>query len=229
MLRSAAGWALARLAVLVALAALVGRAFDRVRRRRRESVEDWSASRRVLPSLLEAHPEATAAPRRPLGVRTVPLDRIVGTMRHPSQNTADFLPLPELRGKNWRARWQRINRANDRLEVLPPVDLFQVGDDYYVADGHNRVAAARQAGALDTDASVTQLLVPGLQAPGSAEFDPTSLIGSQSVRRAAQGRLSRTVEQRGSADWLSREELLRMTEEDELPSAPPRSEDAEDA
>jgi hypothetical protein len=211
-LRSARGWLLARLAILVVVAGIFGRAVDQVRRRRREAVEDWSASRRVLPSLYEAHPEATRAPRRPLGVRTVPLDRIVGTMRHPSQNTADFLPLPELRGENWRGRWQRITRANDRLEVLPPVELFQVGNEYYVADGHNRVAAARQAGALDTDAAVTQLIVPGLTTAGPAGFDATSLIGSDSVRQAARGHLSRTVEQRPSSDRLSRQDLLRATD-----------------
>lgn len=214
MLRSAGGWLLARLAILVVvLAGVLGRGVDRVRRRRRAAVEDWSASRRVLPSLYEAHPDARRAPRRPLGVRTVPLDRIVGTMRHPSQNTADFLPLPELRGENWRARWQRITRANDRLEVLPPVELFQVGDEYYVADGHNRVAAARHAGALDTDAAVTQLLVPGTAAARLPDADATTLIGSNSIRQAARGRLSRTAEQRPSADRVSRQDLLRGTEE----------------
>ena len=214
MLRSAGGWLLARLAILVVvLAGVLGRGVDRVRRRRRAAVEDWSASRRVLPSLYEAHPDARRAPRRPLGVRTVPLDRIVGTMRHPSQNTADFLPLPELRGENWRARWQRITRANDRLEVLPPVELFQVGDEYYVADGHNRVAAARHAGALDTDATVTQLLVPGTAAARLPDADATTLIGSNSIRQAARGRLSRTAEQRPSADRVSRQDLLRGTEE----------------
>jgi hypothetical protein len=208
-LRSTGGWLVARLALLVVVAGFLGRAVEQMRRRRREAVEDWAAGRRTLPSLFEAHPEATRAPRRPLGARTVPIDRIVGTMRHPSQNTADFLPLPGLRGENWRARWQRITRANERLEVLPPIDLFQVGDEYYVADGHNRVAAARRAGALEIDASITQLLVPGTTAPGNAEFDATSLIGSESVRNAARGRFSRTVEQRPSADRVSRQDLAR--------------------
>ena len=116
------------------------------RRRRADAGGRRRAERDVLPSLLDRYPGATAAPRRPIGLRSVPLDRIVGTMRHPSQNTADFLPLPKLRGANWRGRWQRITRAIDRLETLPPVDLVQVGDDYYVVDGHNRVAAARQGG-----------------------------------------------------------------------------------
>src|SRR5687767_11084370 len=78
-----------------------------------------AASRAVLPSLYELHPEATTAARRALGLQAVPLDKIVGTLRRPSQNTADFLPLPLLRGNNWAGRWQRILRATDRLDVLP--------------------------------------------------------------------------------------------------------------
>ena len=113
-----------------------------------------------------------------MGLRAVPIDRIVGTMRHPSQNTADFRPLPGLRGRNWEARWLRINRAMNRLETLPPVELVQAGDDYYVVDGHNRVAAARRAGAVDIDADVTQLILPGV----------TPRARRRSTRAASSGR-----------------------------------------
>ena len=130
-------------------------------------------------------------------------------MRHPSQNTADFLPLPRLRGENWRARWQRITKAMDQLVTLPPVELVQVGDEYYVADGHNRVAAARSAGAIEIDADVTQLTLPGISTRVHPHLDTGALIGSQSVRRAAAGRMSRTVEQRTPEDELSRQELAR--------------------
>ncbi len=100
----------------------------------------------ILPSLYDRYPAAITALRRPRGLRVVPIDRIVGTARHPSQNTADFLPLPHLRGRNWRERWNRIRKANDQLSVLPAVELLQVGDDYYVADGHNRVASRSPRG-----------------------------------------------------------------------------------
>lgn len=130
-------------------------------------------------------------------------------MRHPSQNTTDFLPLPRLRGENWRARWQRIQRATDRLATLPPVDLVQVGDEYYVADGHNRVATARRSGAAEIDADVTQLLVPGVTRPAPLSFDAGSLYGADEVRQAAGGRLSRTVEHRPMGDLLTRQELVR--------------------
>jgi hypothetical protein len=130
-------------------------------------------------------------------------------MRHPSQNTADFLPLRHLRGQNWQARWQRINGAMDRLAMLPPIELVQVGDDYYVVDGHNRVAAARLADALEIDADVTQLLLPGVARPGGGMIDASSLVGTEEVRQAGTGRHSRTVEQRTAADAVTRQDLLR--------------------
>jgi len=200
-------WVLARLAAIVIVAAVARRA--RSAWRHSTGAPRREAERATLPSLYDRYPEATRAARRPVGVRTVPLDRIVGTMRHPSQNTADFLPLPRLRGRNWHGRWQRINRAMDRLEVLPPIDLGQVGDDYYVEDGHNRVAAALRTGGVDIDADVTQLLLPGVEPSERGWTDASSVVGGEELRQAAQGRHSRTVEQRVEADELSRADLLR--------------------
>jgi len=200
----------ARLTAVLLLVALFGRAQRAIQRRGREA----AAERAVLPSLFDRYPGATTAPQRRIGLRSVPLDRIVGTMRHPSQNTADFLPLRRLRGANWRARWQRIDRAMDRLATLPPVDLVQVGDEYYVVDGHNRVAAALHAGALEIDADVTQLVVPGVTLPGQATLDTSSLAGNEEVRLAAQGRHSRTVEHRNASDTIARRDLLNDREPD---------------
>ncbi|MGH2455086.1 MAG: hypothetical protein ACRDHD_02325 [Candidatus Limnocylindria bacterium] len=140
----------------------------------------------------------------------MPIDRIVGTVRHPTQNTTDFLPLPEQRGRNWEARWQRILQATDDLSILPAIDLVQVGDEYYVADGHNRVAAALSVGAVAIDADVTELVMPG-EAAAHTDAPPSSatsiLLGADEVRQAAAGRQSRTVEQRSRIDELRRDEL----------------------
>jgi hypothetical protein len=209
---NAARWLVARLSAAVVLGALAVRAWQRYRQR---GANRRTSERGTLPSLYDIHPTAGRAPRRSVGLRTVPIDRIVGTARHPSQNTADFLPLPRLRGQNWLGRWQRLIRATDQLAVLPPVELVQVGDDYYVVDGHNRVAAAKQAGAVEIDADVTQLLVPGVTTPGQATIDPTSLVGAAEVRRAAAGRQSRLVEQRSALDEVSRHDLLRADEDRE--------------
>lgn len=202
-------WFVSRITAAVVIFAAAERLWHALRGHSAAETQRRHAVRAVLPSLFDIHPTATSAPRRPVGVRTVPLARIVGTMRHPSQNTADFLPLPDLRGQNWRGRWQRINRATDRLEMLPVVDLVQVGDDYYVEDGHNRVAAAWRAGALEIDASVTQLLLPDVKPAEAGWLDPSSVVGGEELRQAATGRHSRTVEQRTASDALSRADLLR--------------------
>jgi hypothetical protein len=167
----------------------------------------------VLPSLYELRPEATTAARRALGLQAVPIDNIVGTLRRPSQNTADFLPLPQLRGTNWAGRWQRILRATDRLDVLPPVELVKLGDEYYVADGHNRVAAARSVGAVAIDADVTELVPMGSAvAPPATGSLSSSLAGSEEIREAAAGRHSRTAEHRFDSDEIDRDDLLRRVE-----------------
>ena len=181
--------------------------------------------RETLPSLYDRYPHATTALRRPRGLQVVPIDRIVGTTRNPSQNTTDFMPLRYLRGRNWEARWQRIRSAVDDLSLLPAVDLVKVGDEYYVADGHNRVAAALRAGAVAIDADVTELMVPGVTstAEEGAHQDAASLlVGADEMRQAGAGRQSRTAEHRPSVDELRREELL-----DEAPvdSADDRGED----
>jgi len=215
VLISAARWLLARLSLMLVLVALIGRVREAWRRRGLATDQRKRSEREVLPSLFDRYPSAIVAPRRRVGLRGVPLERIVGTMRHPSQNTADYLPLPRLRGENWRARWQRINRALDGLAVLPPVDLVQIGEDFYVEDGHNRVAAARLAGAGEVDADVTQLMLPGVSRPAQGTLEASSLVDSDVVRQAGRGRHSRTVEQRTATDGLSREDLLR--EPDEAP------------
>jgi hypothetical protein len=135
----------------------------------------------------------------------------VGTTRHPSQNMADFRPLRQLRGRNWDARWQRITAATDRLELLPPVELIKVGDEYFVADGHNRVAAALAAGAIAIDADVIELLVPGTQPGPLPSSISSSLVGTEELRQAGRGRHSRASQQRTTLDQVSRRDLLRAS------------------
>jgi hypothetical protein len=209
-----------RLALLLVGLALIGRARSAIRRRNAAEAARRLAARSTLPSLYDIHPEASATPRRRLGLQAVPVDAIVGTLRRPSQNTADFLPLPQLRGTNWQSRWQRITRATDRLAMLPPIDLVKVGDAYYVADGHNRVAAARVAGMVEIDADVTEVLLPGL-AVSPASPSGEVMVDAELLRQAARGRYSRTVEQRAPSDILSRRQLEeRLADEAERDEEP---------
>ena len=87
LLLAAARWLLARLSAALVLVAVAGRVRRWWRRRTKADRARRTAERTVLPSLYDLYPSATAAPRRPVGLRTVPLERIVGTMRHPSPSS----------------------------------------------------------------------------------------------------------------------------------------------
>ena len=112
-----------------------------------------------LLNLYEAYPEARLASPRELGPRFVPVEEILGTaVAGVAQRGGDFLPLKPFRGENWAGRWQRIREANELLQPLPPVDLIKFGGEYWVVDGHNRVAATLYANGVGLDAMVTELV-----------------------------------------------------------------------
>jgi hypothetical protein len=158
----------------------------RVRRVRRMGHEP-------LTNLWEVHPEARRASIRELGFQSVPVDRIVGTaVEGPAQRGGDFLPLRDRRSADWRSRWQRILVGIESMATLPPVELIKFGDEYWVVDGHNRVAAALYTGQFELDAIVQELRLPGMPS------EPPALIadvleGSLDLRDAGAGRFTRTM------------------------------------
>ena len=88
-----------------------------------------------------------------IGLREVPVAKIVGSVgRHRDFDRA-FLPSkPELG-----TRWKRIDQLMHKAQDLPPVSLFKIGDAYFVNDGNHRVSVARQQGIETLDADVVEL------------------------------------------------------------------------
>jgi hypothetical protein len=88
-----------------------------------------------------------------LGMREVPVSKIVGSVgRHRDFDRA-FLPSKPDLG----TRWRRIDEIMHRAEELPPVSLYKIGDAYFVQDGNHRVSVARQQGVEMIDAEVIEL------------------------------------------------------------------------
>lgn len=88
-----------------------------------------------------------------IGMRTVPVEKIVGSVgRHRDFDRA-FLPS---KGGN-SSRWKKIDEMMRRAEELPPVSLYKIGDAYFVQDGNHRVSVARQQGVEMIDAEVTEV------------------------------------------------------------------------
>ncbi|HEY64863.1 MAG TPA: ParB N-terminal domain-containing protein [Caldilineae bacterium] len=90
------------------------------------------------------------------GVQMIPLDRIVGSVGRYRDFTRAFLP----RSGSSRHRWTRLHAAMDRMEILPPIEVYKVGDIYFVKDGNHRVSVARAHGLKEIEAYVTELPLP---------------------------------------------------------------------
>jgi hypothetical protein len=161
---------------------------DAARRRRLRRL-----NRTPLANLYDIHPEVRTAPRRELGVMTIPVSAVRGTaVEGPPQRGADFLPLPVLKSANWEGRWRRLLEAQRRLAILPPIDVLHTQEGYWITDGHNRVAAALYGGQDEIDASVTHVHLPGMEEHEPATGALQSVLeDSRQLRAAGQGRLSR--------------------------------------
>ncbi|WP_051309485.1 Lrp/AsnC ligand binding domain-containing protein [Desulfogranum japonicum] len=90
------------------------------------------------------------------GVREIPLLQIVGTVGRYHDFDNQFRPKRE--GEN--SRLDGIRRAMVKGRLMPPVSLYQIKEDYFILDGHHRVAAARELGHTHIRACIVELL-PG--------------------------------------------------------------------
>lgn len=94
--------------------------------------------------------------QRYLGLQQVPLDKIVGSMSRYRDFDRAFLPTQE----KTRDRWINIDKAHYQDVALPPVELYKIGDIYFVKDGNHRISVARERGQMYIDAFVTEIDVP---------------------------------------------------------------------
>jgi hypothetical protein len=144
-------------------------------------------AREPLANLYDLYPESRHASPHELGMRFVPAEEIRGTaVAGAAQRGGDFLPLKPFRGENWEVRWRRLREANERLQPLPPVDLIKYEGDYWVVDGHNRVAVTLYANGVGLDAMVTEL-VPLDGQTSERPRNLLSYLGETGELRAAAG------------------------------------------
>lgn len=111
------------------------------------------------------HAEET--PRRQL--REIPLTAIVGSVGRYHDFTRTFLPLRD----SDRERWARVQVQMSGLVGLPPIEVYQIGDVYFVQDGNHRVSVARMLDATHIEAYVTQVAA---RVPLGPDDSPDDLI-----------------------------------------------------
>jgi hypothetical protein len=95
------------------------------------------------------------------GSRTVPINRIKGSEGRSGDFDCDFNPL-HARTKD---RWMSVAMARSQEATLPLVELIQLGDAYFVRDGHHRISVARAFGEDYIDAKVIVLELEPVSVP----------------------------------------------------------------
>lgn len=101
------------------------------------------------------------------GVHDVPLEQIVGSVGRYKDFTATFLP----RKSGMKERWSRVYALANSLEGPPPIELYKVGDVYFVRDGNHRVSVARQLGAKTIQAHVVEMPTTIPLRPGMSDLE----------------------------------------------------------
>jgi hypothetical protein len=90
------------------------------------------------------------------GMQDVPLDRIVGTIGREREFNREFLPREEA----LRDRWEEVEGLAEGPAGFQPVELYKVGEAYFVVDGHHRVSVAHALGVPAIEALVKEFLTP---------------------------------------------------------------------
>ena len=138
--------------------------FTRARRRARLRAVMARIRREQAPNRLlsfdDVRREHAANNRLYRGTRVVGVEEIVGSVGRWRDFDRSFLPAKASVGQ----RWKRIDRAFQRGEELPPVELYKLEEAYFVVDGHHRVSVARYHDVPTLEAAV-------------AEFHPKRLAG----------------------------------------------------
>ena len=87
------------------------------------------------------------------GLQDIPLDSIIGSVGRNTDFTRTFLP----RRSNNQQRWANVKTAMESGTGLPPIDVYKVGEVYFVIDGNHRVSIARREGFNSIQAHVIEL------------------------------------------------------------------------
>ena len=143
--------------------------------------EKKDSARRVR-SFREAQAREGAFEARDRGLQPVPLQRIVGSV----SRYRDFDARFRLKKHLPRERLQFIRGAMREGRPLPPVELYQIKDEYFVMDGHHRIAVAKEHGFRELDARVIEFL--------PSRRSPENILYREKLGFQAQATLSEVIE-----------------------------------
>jgi uncharacterized ParB-like nuclease family protein len=99
------------------------------------------------------HDHIHVTSQRDCGVQTIPISKIVGSLGRHNEFDRNFMPVNETSEE----RWESVDAALLSGKDLPAIEVFKVGELYFVIDGNHRVSASRIQGIEYIDAHVIEV------------------------------------------------------------------------
>lgn len=107
-----------------------------------------------IKSFKESQKKESAFDSRKLGLRKVPVDKIVGSVGR----YHDFDSRFRLKEYLPHERLEAIKQVMREGRPIPPVQLYQIKHEYYVLDGNHRVSAAKEFGLSEIEANIVEFV-----------------------------------------------------------------------
>ena len=136
---------------------------DHYGRARREGLRIYTAALQAhedpyLPVLEEKVPDLASLSRLSLGIISVPLSRVMGSVSLGRSRafTKHFLPILE-GGSEFAAKWDHLYESVESEGVNQPVTALEYLGYYYIIEGNKRVSVMKAMGAREIEADVTRV------------------------------------------------------------------------
>ena len=88
-----------------------------------------------------------------MGTQMIPLSQIVGSVGRYRDFTREFLPRTNIS----KDRWLRVDQVLNSQTGYPPIEVYKIGEVYFVRDGNHRISVARANGLTHIEAYVTEV------------------------------------------------------------------------
>jgi nucleotide-binding universal stress UspA family protein len=135
----------------------------------REIIARFTGDNNELLSFNEVRQKLKAQMGHKSVLKEIPIDAIIGSVNRYQDFSRNFLPSKNINPQ----RWANIELANYGSHGLPPIEVYQIDQVYFVSDGNHRVSVAKQLGVTQIQAYVTEVHA---RVPLTADVRPEDLI-----------------------------------------------------
>ncbi len=123
----------------------------RLRRLIRQLMHPWQKLN--LCSFTDAYGAQKSRNQLDKGICLIPVDKIIGSVSDNRNFDNRFYPRESVMDE----RWTKLYIGFLQGDAIPPIDVYQIGEHFYIEDGHHRVSVARAIGQLMIEAHVIQM------------------------------------------------------------------------